>query len=60
MTRQFRELDDATKQKISQSSKGKAKTEIHKQHISQSLKAYWQSIPSKNSPDKPNTDYGKI
>ena len=43
----YRELDDATKEKISQSSKGKAKTTTHKQHISQSLKKYWQGVPSK-------------
>ena len=47
MKRQYRELEDSTKKKISQSSKGKAKTTTHKQHISQSLKKYWQGVPSK-------------
>ena len=45
--RQYRELDTATKQKISNSSKGKSKSETHKQHISQALKDYWRNVPSK-------------
>ena len=45
--RQYRELDDATKQKISASTKGKSKSETHKQHISQSMKDYWKTIPNK-------------
>lgn len=51
-TRQFRELDtlDPTiRQKISQSMKGRAKTEQHKQHLSQSMKKYWATIPSQSS-----------
>ncbi len=47
MKRQYRELDDSVKQKISQSNKCKAKSMIHRQHISQSLKKYWQGLPSK-------------
>ncbi len=45
--RQYRELDDEVKQKISQSSKGKPKSATHKQHLSQSLLRYWESVPSK-------------
>ena len=45
--RQFRELDDSTKQKISRATVGKAKSAAHKQHISQSMKRYWSSIPHK-------------
>lgn len=51
-TRQFRELDalDPTiRQKISLSMKGRAKTEQHKQHLSQSMKNYWATIPSQSS-----------
>lgn len=55
--RQYREMDDETKRKISISSKGKAKSDEHKQHISTALKAYWQSIPSKNDSNKPDTEY---
>lgn len=44
----FRELDDVTKQKISQALRGRSKSYSHTQHISQGLKAYWQNVPSKN------------
>lgn len=46
--RQYRELDDETKKKISQSLKGRSKSYNHTQHISQGLKAYWQNVPSQN------------
>lgn len=46
--RQFRQLSDETKQKISNSSKGKTKSYSHKQHISQSMKDYWSRIPSRH------------
>ena len=48
--RQYRELSDITKQKISVSSKGKAKTSSHKEHISQAMKRYWSTVPSKPKP----------
>lgn len=48
--RQYRELNDITKQKISVSSKGKAKTSSHKEHISQAMKKYWSTVPSKPKP----------
>ncbi len=55
--RQYRELNDETKQKISQALRGKSKSYSHAQHISQGLKAYWQNVPSKDDnksvePDK--------
>lgn len=43
--RQWRELSDETKQKISQSSLNKHKSESHKAHISQAMKDYWQNVP---------------
>ena len=46
--RQFRELDDSTKQKISKASKGKTKSMSHREHLSQALKKYWDSVPSRN------------
>lgn len=58
-TRQFRELDtlDPTiRQKISQSMKGRAKTEQHKQHLSQSMKNYWATIPSQKNAEDNNKD----
>lgn len=45
--RQFRELSDETKDKISKSSKGKRKSFFHRQHISQALTDYWKSVPSR-------------
>ena len=55
MKRQYRELNDETKEKISQSTKGKHKTELHKDHISQSMIRYWQSVPHRPEEDKPTT-----
>ena len=46
----YRELDAQTKQKISVSSRGKAKTSSHKEHISQAMKKYWSTVPSKPKP----------
>ena len=55
--RQFRELSDETKKKISQSSQGKRKSSFHRQHISQALKRYWDTVPSRNNDVKSsNTD----
>ena len=54
--RQYRELDDATKQKISQSSRNKPKSEQHKQHISQAMIDYWQTVPSRSDNDDTTTD----
>ena len=55
--RQYRELDDMTKLKISQALKGRCKSYTHAQHISQGLKNYWQHVPSKNKQVEPeNTD----
>ena len=56
--RQFRELSDETKDKISKSSKGKRKSFFHRQHISQALKSYWDTVPSRgnNEVKSSNTD----
>lgn len=45
--RQCRQLDDATKQKISQSLRGRTKSETHSQSISDGLKNYWKQVPDK-------------
>jgi len=45
--RKYRQLDDATKQKISQSLRGRAKSDTHVQAISNGLKKYWNTIPLK-------------
>lgn len=45
--RQYRDLPDEVKEKISASMKGRAKSYDHKQHISQGMKKYWPSVPRK-------------
>lgn len=49
--RQYRELDDTTKEKISRSSQGKPKSDLHKQHISQAMVDYWKTVPHKPDND---------
>lgn len=53
--RQYRELSDMTKLKISQSMKGRSKSDTHREAISDGLKAYWQGVPSRSTstPTKP-------
>ena len=52
--RQYRELSDEIKQKISNSSRNRPKSDQHKQHISQGMKDYWQNVP--NRPDDTNNE----
>ena len=47
MKREYRQLSDLTKAKISQAMRGKSKTFTHKENISNGLKTYWQTIPNK-------------
>lgn len=54
MKRQYRELSDATKAKISQSMKNRSMSMTHKQRISKSMKEYWKTIP--NKPQESNCD----
>ena len=42
--RQYRELDQETKQKISDSSRNKPKSEEQKKRISQGMLKYWEGI----------------
>ena len=51
--RQYRDLPDEVKQKISASTKGKRKSYDHKLHISQGMKKYWQNVP--NRPEEEET-----
>ncbi len=46
--RQYRQMSDATKQKISSSLKGRTQSPTHTEKISNGLKDYWKNIP--NSP----------
>ncbi len=45
MERIYRNLDDATKLRISQKLKGRSMSDSHKQAISNAMKAYWATIP---------------
>ena len=54
--RQYREIDNETKQKISVSSKNKPKSETHKQHISQGMLDSWQTVPHRPDNDGTTTD----
>ena len=49
MQREFRNLDDATKLRISQKLKGRTMSDSHKQAISDAMKAYWATIPYRPS-----------
>lgn len=53
----YRELDDATKQKISNATRGRTKSEAHRQHLSQSLKKYWETIPNKPVSDTAQSNH---
>ena len=51
--RLYRNMNDVTKQRISQRLKGRSMTDSHKQAISDGMKAYWKTIPYKPT-DKNN------
>ena len=42
--REFRDLPDETKQKISNSTRGKSKSSTHKEHIRQGMLKYWSGV----------------
>ncbi len=48
--RQFRELSDETKEKISASTTGRPKTAQHKANISKGMQEYWKTIPNRPQP----------
>lgn len=58
--RKHRELDDATKQKISQSLKGRSKSFRHCENIANGLRNYWQQVPSKNNDVEPQNEDGTM
>lgn len=45
--RQYRELSDVTKAKISQKLKGRSKGTTHKENISNGMREYWKTVPNK-------------
>lgn len=52
--RQYRELDDATKQKISQKLKNRSKSMTHKENISNGMRKYWQGVQHRPNDLKEN------
>ena len=56
--RKFRERDEVTKTKISNSLRNRAKSQSHCEAISKGLKDYWKSVPSKNNVGN-TLNYGK-
>ena len=52
--RKYRELDDDVKQRISSTLKGRGKTSTHAQNISQGMKDYWATVPSREAGNDDN------
>lgn len=55
----FRNLDDATKQRISQKLKNRSLSDSHRQAISDGMRAYWATIPSKPIENNENKEFAK-
>ena len=55
--RQYRQLNDTTKQKISQSLRGRTKSATHTQAISNGLKKYWATVPNQPNNENKNEEY---
>lgn len=53
--RQYRELSDETKSKISNSTRGRGKSFQHKQNISKGMTEYWKTVPNRPQPLKGET-----
>lgn len=53
--RQYRERDEITKMKISNSLRNRTKSATHRQAISQGLKNYWEGVPSMQNNAEGNT-----
>jgi len=53
--RQYRELSDEHREKISQATANKPKSAEHRLHISQAMKDYWQTVPH-----RPDTESGRL
>lgn len=59
--RKFRERDEITKMKISNSLRNRTKSIEHRNAISQGLKNYWEGVPSKdNNEVKPFNPNGSM
>lgn len=49
--RQYRELDDATKQKIGDAVRGRRKSQSHRDKISHSMTEYWKTVKNRPTTD---------
>ena len=45
--RQYRQIDDDVKQRISASTRNKPKSEQHREHIRQGMLQYWETVPDR-------------
>ena len=55
--RQWRELSDEHKEKISQANTGHPKSAAHRQHISKAMKEYWRDVPHRPNQDISMDEY---
>lgn len=56
--RKFRERDEITKLKISNSLRNRTKSISHRKAISDGLKSYWEGVPSQNNAEGNTLDNG--
>jgi len=54
--RQWRELEDSTKEKISKALRGKSKSSFHKENIRRSMLNYWRTVEHKPIQDDDNSE----
>lgn len=52
--RQYRELDDDTKAKISAGLRNRMKSATHRNNIAQSMVNYWKTVPHREVEDSKN------
>ena len=57
--RKYRERDEITKLKISNSLRNRKKSASHCQAISHGLKSYWETVPSMKNNDMNNSNYNE-
>ena len=56
MRRQYRDLRDDTKMRISQRLTGRSLSDTHKQAISDAMKEYWATIPYRPTENNENNN----
>ena len=57
--RKYRERDEITKMKISNTLRNRSKSIEHCRAISQGLKTYWEGVPSQNNSDENTRSNGE-